>query len=136
MAFTQPLRNYFREKAMRSLNAAGFEVISDSSIGSPVPVLISGYLLGSNGDFVNMSQRVADHLYNSQTGVNSPGLICVMEVDISGVRGIAILKLDKNEAVHIEQVSLNGNATFDLRHVKDLILSSGTRVFKAGLFYA
>ena len=128
------LQNYFRERAIQSLRSAGYQVTSHPQTSSPVPNLLYNYLQGSTTDFIGMSQRVADHLYNSQTGVNSAGLLCVMEVDILATRGIAILKLDKDEAVRIEQTTFGGNVTFDLEHLRDLILTKRTRVFKAGVF--
>ena len=56
------------------------------------------------------------------------------EVEISAVPGIVVLKLDKEAAVRIEQVTQNGNLTYDLQHVQNLILTQRSRVFKAGIF--
>ena len=133
-ALDAELRNYFREKIIASLQSAGFQVKFESHTPSPVPDLVSDYLLGKTSDFVSMSQRIADHLYESQTGVNSAGLLCLAEVALAGMRGIAILKVDKESAVRVEPVNLEGNSTFNLEHVRNLMLSQRTRVFKAGLF--
>ena len=128
------LRNYFRERILRSITSAGYEVTFVPASPSPVPSLLSDYLLGYNTDFILLSRQIADHLYFSQTAVNSPGLLCLAEVEISAVPGIVILKLDKEAAVQIEQVMLNGSFTYDLQHVQNLILTQRTRVFKAGIF--
>ena len=128
------LRNYFREKIIASLGSAGYQVVFDPSSSSPVPDLLSDYLEGTSVDFVGMSKDIADHLYQSQTGVNSSGLLCVVQVAVGNMVGIAILKLDKEAAVRIEPVTLQGNSTYDLEHVRNLILSQRTRVFKAGIF--
>ena len=128
------LRNYFREKIIASLKSAGFHVTFDPEASSPVPNLLSDYIRGKTSNFVAISQNLADHLYESQTGVNSSGLLCLAELEIGETRGIAILKLDKDAAVKIEPSTLQGNATYDLEHVRNLILSQRTKVFKAGIF--
>ena len=128
------LRNYFRERIVRSLRSAGYEVTFVPSSPSPVPILVFDHLQGNTDDFIATSQSIADHLYISQTGVNSPGLLCLVEVVIGAIPGLVILKLDKEAAVRIEQVTLHGDLTFDLQHVRNLILTQRTKVFKAGVF--
>ena len=128
------LRNYFRERILRSLRSAGFEVTFVPSSPSPVPMLVFSHLRADFNDFIATSQSIADHLYMSQTGVNSPGLLCLVEVVIGTLPGLVILKLDKEAAIQIEQVRLHGDLTFDLQHVRNLILSQRTKIFKAGIF--
>ena len=133
---SQQSKNYFRARTIRSLESAGLDVRFSSDTSSPVPELLRGYLVDQSGaDFVDMSQQVAKHLYDSQTGVNSPGLLCVLEVRITSTVGVAILKLNREGAVRIRQIEMQGSATFDLDVVQDLVLSERIRVFKAGLFY-
>ena len=129
------LRNYFRERILGSLTSAGFRVVFEPGTSSPVPGLLSNYLQSGAVDFVTMSQQVATHLHQSQTGVNTSGLLCLAEVRVNSKRGIAILKLDKEDAVRIEPTNVQGNITYDLEHVRNLILTRRTKVFKAGLFY-
>ena len=128
------LRNYFREKIVSSLVSAGYEVEFDSDASSPVPNLLTDYIHGKSTNFVEMSQRIADHLYQSQTGVNSSGLLCLVDTVIGELHGIAILKLDMEAAVRIANIFSNGIRTYDLEHVKNLILSQRTKIFKAGIF--
>lgn len=128
------LRNYFRERILGSLTSAGYEVVFRSRPRSPVPDLISGHIRGLTTDFVQTSKEIAAHLYQTQTAVNSPGLLCVVEVEIQSSRGIGILKLDKVTAVRIDPVNVRGSETFNLEHLRDLILSRSSRVVKAGMF--
>ena len=44
------------------------------------------------------------------------------------------MKLDRETAVHIDQVSEAGRTTYSLEHVRNLILSNRARVFKASVF--
>ena len=131
---TDTTRNYFREKLLHSMSSAGHQVLFNPSTASPVPALLLDYLLGHTTDFVRMSKSIAKHLYESQTGVNSPGLLCLVAVTIDGSPGIAVLKLDREAALRIEQNNTSAGATYDLEHIRNLILSERTKVFKAALF--
>ncbi len=128
-------KNYFRERTIGSLQSAGFDVRFATEASSPVPNLLSEYLIGRDiDDFVEMSKQIAVHLYNSQTGVNSPGLLCLLEIRIGEIKGITILKLNREGAVRIEPTEWNGSPTYNLHVIRDLILSERSKVFKAGLF--
>ena len=129
--------NYFREKIIGSIQSGGYDVRFISDASSPVPMLLSEFINdGTTSDFVDISQRVANHLYSSQTGANSPGLLCLVGVSLESKPGIAILKLNRESALQVEQTTIGGGVTFNLEHVQNLILSNRARVFKAGLFVA
>lgn len=130
----QELKNYFREKIVGTLAATAFEVIFDSSSSSPVSSLVLDCLGSQTTDFVSMSRDLAHHLYNTQTGVNPPGLLCVAQVKIEQQGGIAIIKLEREAGVRLQQDQLQGKSTFRLEHIRDLMLTEKTKVFKVGLF--
>ena len=129
------LRNYFRERILRSLNAAGYKVAFSVEQPSPIHDLLYDYLQGHTAIFISMSQTIADHLYFSQTGANPAGLLCIVEVELEAQAGVVLLKLDKEAAVRIDQRTVDGNLTFDLEHLSNLILTRRTRIFKAGIFF-
>jgi len=131
---TQELKNYFKEKITGAIATAGYEVVFDTTSSSPVPSLALDRLGNQATDFVSMSQQIAQHLYDTQTGVNPPGLLCIGQVLIGDGEGLAILKLEREAAVRLEQTQLDGKSTFSLEHLRQLILSERTRVFKVGLF--
>lgn len=131
---TQELRNYFREKIVGTLAAAAFDVIFDTNSPSPVPSLVFDSLGPQTADFVTMSRDIAHHLYNTQTGVNPPGLLCVAQVRIEQRRAVAIIKLEREAGVRLQQDQLQGKSTFRLEHIRDLMLTEKTKVFKVGLF--
>lgn len=127
--------NYLRERVGSSLRSAGHDVRFISDTSSPVPSLLTEYIeSGTSADFVGISRRIAQHLYASQTGVNSPGLLCLAGLSLHSSPAVAILKLDRESAVHIDQVSEAGRTTYSLEHVRNLILSNRARVFKASIF--
>jgi hypothetical protein len=131
---TTDLKNYFRERISDSLDRAAFEVRFDPASPSPVPPLVQGFLDGTQPDFVDMSKKIASHLYASQTGVNPPGLLVVLELSYNAKPALAILKLEKEQGVRVRQSTHQNKRTFDIEHLRDLILSERTRVFKVGLF--
>lgn len=130
----QGLKNYFREKISATLGSA-FDVLFDPTSGSPVPRLVLDNLDAQKTDFVAMSRSIAEHLYNSQTGVNSAGLLCVSQVQVMGRKALAIVKLEREAALRMQLDKIHGKYTFKLEHLRDLILSGKTRVFKVGLFW-
>jgi hypothetical protein len=129
----QSLRNFFRERMIRSLKNQAFEVECDPDATSPVPQLVST-LLPDSTVLVAQSQEIARHLWACQTAVNSPGLVVVSVGTVDGVPCVGILKLEREDALRVEQVSTSGGTTFDLRYLQDLMLGKNTRVFKAALF--
>ncbi len=132
---TTDLKNYFRERITDTLDRAAFEVRFDPASPSPVPPLVFGFLDGTEADdFVDMSKKIARHLYASQTGVNPPGLLVVLELTYNAKPALAILKLEKEQGVRVRQATHLDKKTFDIEHLRDLILGERTRVFKVGLF--
>jgi hypothetical protein len=128
-------RAYFRKRITRSLQKA-FDVERDPGVDCPVPDLMQDYFVNHTDDdddnaFVAMSQAIAEHLHRSQ------GLVSVIEGTIgSGRRGgrcLAVLKLEMEPGVHVEQVEIGGKRTFQVT-VEDVTLTETTRVFKASLF--
>ena len=85
-------------------------------------------------DFVKLSQQMAQYLYDCQTRVNSSGLLAVIEVSIAKQPALAILKLEKEEGMRIEQNKDNGEVTFDVEYISNILLSQNNKVFKAALF--
>ena len=129
------LRRFFQQRLSESLEKAGYLVEADLEVDQTVPELISARLTGVGPDFVETSRMMADHLYQSQTGANPGGLLCVLEVVSDTGPSLGILKLAREEAVRIEQQrDIQGRLVFDLEHLRDIILSNRMRVFKAGLF--
>lgn len=126
--------NYIRNKLVGTLVNNSFPVVFDESVGSQVPGLVFDNLRNHNQDFVQMSQQLATYLYNSQNGNNPDGLLAVVQTSIERIRSLAILKLEREAGTRVQPTRLNGKQTFDLQHLKDLMLTDKTRVFKVGLF--
>jgi hypothetical protein len=67
----QELALYFQEKTISSLGSQkSFDIEVDSSSDSPVPALLTKHLNSSGEEFVQISKKIAEHLYNIQDGTN------------------------------------------------------------------
>jgi hypothetical protein len=131
-------RTYFRKRITSSLQKA-FDVVRDTNQPSTVPDLMLGFYEGTaeDDDFVLMSQGIAEHLYLEQGGISTAGLVAVVEGTIGSGKSpgkcLAILKLEMEPGIHIEEIEVDGKRTFEVT-LEDVTLTEGTRVFKASLF--
>jgi 37-kD nucleoid-associated bacterial protein len=85
-------------------------------------------------EFIAMSRELANCLFAQHTGATSPGLLCVMEVAVGQKRGIAVLKLERQEGAEIKFSGEEGKRVFDFDVLENLILTDKTRLFKSALF--
>jgi hypothetical protein len=129
------LRRFFREAAIRTLSGIqAFEVAVDEAASSPVPGLVRTLLSSPSADMVEASRTMAEHLYRSQTGVNNRGLLTVISGRAQNKPCVVILKLEKEEGARAHLEEVEGALTFTIEHLRDLMLTANTRVFKASLF--
>lgn len=103
---------------------------------SPVPPLIRDYTKGKQhpDDFVPLSQKFAQFLFEQQGGASSSGVLSIMDTTVSGKRGLTVLKLEREEGAQLELSSKKGKRTFEMSVLDNLVLTEGTRLFKAALF--
>jgi len=129
----QELKNFFRERMIRSLGRQAYEVERDPNETSPVPDRVAAIVSDGNA-LVAESQEIAKHLWTCQTGVNPAGLLIVCTGTVDNAAAVGILKLEREDAIRVEQTDQNGAKTFSIAHLRDLMLGKNTRVFKASLF--
>ena len=103
---------------------------------SPVPALIRDYTKGKQhtDDFVPLSQKFAQFLFEQQGGSTSSGVLAIMDSTVSGKRGLVVLKLEREEGAQLELSTKKGKQTFEMSVLDNLVLTEGTRLFKAALF--
>ncbi len=84
-----------------------------------------------------MSKALAQHLYSAQQNVrSSPGLLVVASGSADTGTCLAVLKLQKQEGLNLERIGATGSETYSLEHLRRLMLTNDTRVFKVALFEA
>ncbi|MCC6444117.1 MAG: nucleoid-associated protein [Armatimonadetes bacterium] len=131
---TTDIKNYFCERIKSSLSNAASGVVFDDTANSLMPNTIFNFLGDGKAPFVEYSHTMTKHLYECQNGVNPAGLLTVVEGELDGIRALSILKLEQEVALRLEQTQIAGKSTFNLRHLRDLMLGEQTKVFKVGLF--
>lgn len=129
------LASYFQSKMVSSLGSnKSFDIWFDPGSLSPLPTLVKEYLGSTETDFVEISKKLADHLYDIQDGTNPGGLLCVLDCTITGHRALGVIKLEKEEGVQLKQRLVSGQPTFDLDILRDLVLTERTKIYKLALF--
>ena len=131
------LRQYFQARVAESLRLAAYPVVADPNRTAPTPDLVHEHLTGIGPGLIETSQAVARHLFNAQQNVrSSPGLLVVASGTVDSGSCLAVLKLQKQEGLNLERVGSSGAETYSLEHLKRLMLTNDTRVFKVALFEA
>jgi len=127
------IRAYFQSRLTQTIQRAASGVEHDPATSSSVPAEIVGIFVRS-ADFVARSQALATHLFNAQTGANPGDLLVIGRAQWDADRAVVVLKLEREEAVRLDQKRVAGGMTFDMAHLRNLMLGNRTRVFKAALF--
>jgi hypothetical protein len=130
----QTIKNFFHERLSVTLGSSAFEAEFTPGSTSPLPSWIGGLLATKPSDFVATSQAMAEHLHQTQDGTNPAGLLTVVRCKIGTKSAVSILKLEKEEGTRVQQQSLGGRKTLSVSHVRNLMLTEKTKVFKVGLF--
>lgn len=126
--------NYIRDKIVGTLVNNSLIVNFDPSIGSRVPELVFDNLGDQAIGFVETSQKLATFLFETQTGVNTDGLLVVAQTELEGVPSVALVKLEREAGTRVLEIEIQGKHTLDVQYLQDLMLTDKTRVFKVGLF--
>ena len=125
---------YFRRKLVSTLTNRAYPVMFDRATTSIIPNLVQKVLSLGSQDFIKDSQAIANHLFQSQPGSSPQGMLAVADANLRGLRAFAIVKLEHEEGTRATLVRRSVGQVFDMEHLRDLLLTSKTRVFKAGLF--
>jgi len=128
---------FFHDKITATVgSAAGIDVVFDPSSDSPTQALISEYFFGDETKRLPITQEIAQHLFNIQNAINPGGLLLFIRCSLRRKTGLAILKVEREEGVRIrQQVMQGGLRTFNVQHIRDLMLTKKTKLFKIIFFY-
>jgi 37-kD nucleoid-associated bacterial protein len=112
---------------------SAYPILFDTSSSSPVPNHIRSFTKQAReaNDFVAVSQQFAQHLFELQNGAISSGLLCVLDIAASGLPGIVLMKLEREEGARLE---FTDKRTFAMSVLDNLVLTDGTRLFKTAMF--
>lgn len=130
-------RAFVQERILDSLRSHVRPVIEEPEIHSPVPALIKSYLGAPPGcDLVEPSRQLAIALDGAQAATSAPsGLLMVMDVKIGNDRGVVLAKAEAQRGARAGYQQIDGQWTFQVEYLKDLVFSQHSRVFKVGMFF-
>jgi len=126
-----------KDKLVRVLgSSAAYDMELYPKPESSIPELVADSISSalSSAKFVNTSQKMASALLKHQPGSASPGLLAVVSCIVGGKSGLALLKLEREEGAQLKLSNRGGKQTFEMDVIADLVLTDGTRLFKAALF--
>jgi hypothetical protein len=131
------IRLFLKDKVIKTIGGSkSYEVLFEDKSNSPIPEIVRG-LLSNTGvpDFILLSKKIASHLNSIQNRRNPGGLVTLIMGNIQSRRVVGILKLEREEGARLKQTQIEGRPTYDIHHLKDLILTEKTKLFKIGLFF-
>jgi 37-kD nucleoid-associated bacterial protein len=103
---------------------------------SPVPrqarLLTSGTF--NRNRFITGSRELANYLFEQHTKATSPGLLCVIDAASGGNSAIVLMKLERERGAQLALSGREGEKTFSMSVLNDLVLTDGTRLFKSAMF--
>jgi hypothetical protein len=129
------IKLFLKDKVITTIGGSrSHEVIFDDDSNSPIPEIVKK-LLDDDSDFVLLSKTIANHLNKIQSGRSPGGLVTIVIANIQNRKVVGILKLEREEGARLEQTQREGRLTYDILHLRDLILTEKTKLFKIGLFF-
>ena len=124
---------YIQERIRSALGGHARPIVEDEG-ASTVPNEIRQYFAGEK-DLLAVSGELVQALQVAQPGVSPGGIFVAAEVQLGGDPGLLLAKLEHERGVRAEQTTLaDGRTTFTVQLLKDLLFTTGSRVFKVALF--
>lgn len=128
------LRNFVRLKLTKGLVKSGFDIAFDENVGNQTRDAVNQMIRQRESNFVSLSGSLASHLYASQNNSMSLGLLMVATTTNRGKPGVALVKIERDEGVSINPTTLEGRRTFTVQHLKNLMFTDRTRLYKIAYF--
>lgn len=130
-------KDLLKKKLIRVLSSTkAYPIQFNPKSASPVPgevrLITKAFHLKT---FVESSQKLANYLYEQQTGAVSAGLLCVIDVAVGGNAALVLMKLEREEGAQLElETDPKGKKMFAMSVLDNLVLTEGTRLFKSAMF--
>ncbi|MGE5390482.1 MAG: nucleoid-associated protein [Deltaproteobacteria bacterium] len=128
---------FFHDKITGTIGSTlALDVIFNPLSESPIRRLVYEYFNGDINRHIAITQEIAQYLFDSQNAINSGGLLLFVKCTEREKPMLAILKVEKEEGVRIrQQIVQDGLMTFNVEHIRDLMLTKKTKLFKIVMFY-
>ncbi|MEO3798231.1 nucleoid-associated protein [Nonomuraea sp. B10E15] len=125
---------YVERRMKDALNRRARLVEEEAGV-SEVPEIIRKHLSDQHADLVKQSQALARKLQATQPAISSPGILIVADVEVSGCPAIVIAKVEHEEGIRAQEITTDqGQTTFTVEFLRDLLFTSASKVYKVALF--
>ncbi len=126
-------RSMFKDRIISGMSSVkAFNICFDEDNDSPVPALIKDIIDSEDDVFIGHSKSIADRLLESQDGVNTAGILLVIQGRLSENKVCAIMKLERDKGL---QLSRNeATRSFDIQEIENLMFTQKTKMYKIALF--
>lgn len=114
---------------------SSYDIVFDEGTLSPVPGIVKSFTDDrESADIVSMSVEMAKHLFLHQVRNISPGLFSFIDATVAGKPAVILMKLEPERGAQLDQTERDGKRTYKMSILDGLVLTDGTRVFKAAIF--
>lgn len=129
--------SFFHDRITGTIGSTtAIDVIFNPSSGSPIGTLMNQYFSSDENIQISITQEIAQYLFDIQNAQNSSGLLLFVRCTLREHTVLAVLKVEREEGVRVrQQILRDGLMTFDIEHIRDLMLTKKTKLFKIVLFY-
>lgn len=129
---------FFHDKISMSLaSSKAVDVMFDEDLKSPMKMLVEEYFEAKLKKRIEATQKMAQHLFNIQNAQNSSGILLFARCGLPDKSfALVILKVEREDGVTLKQITTGTATTFDMEHIKNLMLTRKTKLFKAIGFYS
>lgn len=107
------------------------DIKKDPEASSPIPDLVTEILNDVENKFVGASQKIATHLYRSQTASSPSGILIISEIINDGRHALLIMKAEHQEGMRLKRD--DGTGRFDLEHLNELIVGQNSKIYKVAV---
>ncbi|WP_410809460.1 nucleoid-associated protein [Micromonospora sp. 067-2] len=115
------------------LRRNGRQIVESSAVESKTPAVIKDLLAVEDADFIGKSKELAQILLEIQTARNSAGMLFVAQCVVSNSPAIMLVKIERESGMLAEESAEQAGAQ-DVRYLRDLFLTSKSKVYKVALF--
>ena len=145
-AFNNDLIRFFHDKISSTIgSSSAFEVEFDIALSdNSTQQAVKDYFNADSTDSfpppetksIRITQDIAKSLHVVQSARNPAGILLFIPCHNQNKHGLAILKVEREDGVRIQRnTTEQGQITFNAQHIKDLMLTNKTKLFKIVLFY-
>jgi len=132
----KPDQSLFIQSRIRGTLAGYARPVVEESGLSKAPDLVRSYFAGDE-DLVQVSRILAQHLQQCQPKISPSGIFIAAEATIEGSSALVLAKLEHERGVRANQTALpDGRKTFIVELLRDLLFTTGSKIFKVAVFPA